>query len=59
MNPLLRRRLPAAPAAALAGLTLALFTSSVAYAVPLTPHQMPFPCGQTWTGSTRGSHSRE
>lgn len=41
----------------MAGLTLALFTSSVAYAVPLTPHQMPFPCGQTWTGSTRGSHT--
>jgi hypothetical protein len=54
---LLRRRLPAASAAALAGLALVLFTSSVAYAVPLTPHQMPFPCGQTWTGSTRGSHS--
>lgn len=57
MNPLLRRRLPAASAAAMVGLTLALFTSSVAYAVPLTPHQMPFPCGQTWTGSTRGSHT--
>lgn len=57
MNPLLRCRLPAASAAAVAGLALALFTSSVAYAVPLTPHQMPFPCGQTWTGSTRGSHS--
>jgi len=57
VNPLLRRRLPAASAAALAGLALTLFTSSVAYAVPLTPHQMPFPCGQTWTGSTRGSHS--
>lgn len=57
MNPLLRRRLPAASAATMAGLTLALFTSSVAYAVPLTPHQMPFPCGETWTGSTRGSHT--
>lgn len=57
MNPLLRRCLPAASASALAGLALALFSSSVAYAVPLTPHQMPFPCGQTWTGSTRGSHS--
>lgn len=57
MNPLLRRRLPAVSAAALAGLMLALFTSSVAYAVPLTPHQMPFPCGQTWTGATRGSHT--
>ena len=60
MNPLLRRRLPSVSAAALvgmAGLTLALFTGSVAYAVPLTPHQMPFPCGEAWTGATRGSHS--
>jgi hypothetical protein len=57
VKPLLRRHLSAVPAAALAGLTLALLTSSVAYAVPVTPHQMPFPCGQTWTGSTRGSHS--
>ena len=57
MKTLLRRRLPAASATALAGLTLALFTGSVAYAVPLTPHQMPFPCGQTWTGATRGSHT--
>lgn len=60
MTILLRRRLPAASATAsavMAGLALALFTSSVAHAVPLTPHQMPFPCGQTWTGSTRGSHT--
>ncbi|WP_107705963.1 peptidoglycan DD-metalloendopeptidase family protein [Nocardioides allogilvus] len=53
----LARRLPGVSAAALAGLTLTLFTSSVAHAVPLTPHQMPFPCGETWTGSTRSSHS--
>ncbi|WP_336276131.1 M23 family metallopeptidase [Nocardioides sp. B-3] len=52
-----RRRLPAASATALAGLTLVLFTGSVAFAVPLTPHRVPFPCGQTRTGSTRGSHS--
>ncbi len=52
-----RHRLPAASATALAGLTLALVTGSVAFAVPLTPHQMPFPCGQTWTGSTRGNHT--
>ena len=57
MKTSVRRRLPTASAAALAGLTLTLFTGSVAYAVPLTPHQMPFPCGETWTGSTRGSHS--
>lgn len=60
MNPLLRRRLPSVSATAtsgLAGLTLALFTGSVAYAVPLTPHQMPFPCGQAWAGATRADHS--
>lgn len=25
--------------------------------VPVTAHQMPFVCGQQWTGSTRSSHS--
>ena len=24
---------------------------------PVTPFEMPFPCGQAWTGSTRDSHS--
>ena len=24
---------------------------------PATPYQMPFPCGQEWTGTTRASHS--
>lgn len=28
-----------------------------AWAAPLTDHQMPFPCGQAWTGTTRASHS--
>ncbi len=36
---------------------MAVLSGNAAYAVPLTPHQMPFPCGQTWTGSTRGSHT--
>ncbi len=44
-------------AVAVAGLALTVFSGSAAYAVPLTPHHMPFPCGQTWTGSTRGSHT--
>lgn len=26
-------------------------------ATPVTAHAMPFPCGQTWTGTTRGTHS--
>jgi len=26
-------------------------------AAPATPYQMPFPCGQEWTGKTRDSHS--
>ncbi|HXH80840.1 M23 family metallopeptidase [Nocardioides sp.] len=56
-RPMLRHRLPSLSLVAMAGLSLALFTGSVAHAVPLTPHQMPFPCGQTWTGATRGSHT--
>lgn len=24
---------------------------------PVTPYEMPFPCGETWTGSTRRGHS--
>jgi hypothetical protein len=39
-------------------LSLALVaTATPAFATPLTPYQVPFPCGQTWTGSTRSSHS--
>jgi hypothetical protein len=39
-------------------LTLVLVaTATPAFAAPLTPYQMPFPCGQTWTGSTRSGHS--
>jgi len=26
-------------------------------AAPLTPYEMPFPCNETWTGSTRAGHS--
>lgn len=28
-----------------------------AHAVPVADHDMPFPCGQQWTGSTRSQHS--
>ncbi|QIG42908.1 M23 family metallopeptidase [Nocardioides anomalus] len=24
---------------------------------PVTPYEMPFPCGETWTGSSRASHT--
>jgi murein DD-endopeptidase MepM/ murein hydrolase activator NlpD len=37
-----------------AGLTL---TELKPTAQPLTPYEMPFPCGETWTGSTRPGHS--
>ncbi len=51
MRPLTRPTLTAA-------LALALVAGATpAFAAPLTPYQMPFPCGQTWTGSTRASHS--
>jgi hypothetical protein len=49
---------PAPAAVAVASLSLTLVaTATPAFAVPLTPYQMPFPCGQTWTGSTRSGHS--
>ena len=41
-----------------AALALALVaTATPAFAAPATAYQMPFPCGQTWTGSTRSGHS--
>lgn len=45
------------PVALIGGLALAVVMGAPAHAVPLTDHQMPFPCGETWTGSTRASHS--
>lgn len=51
MRPLTRPALTASLALALVA------TASPAFAVPLTSLQMPFPCGQTWTGSTRSGHS--
>lgn len=51
MRPLTRPALTASLALALVA------TASPAFAVPLTSFQMPFPCGQTWTGSTRSGHS--
>jgi hypothetical protein len=64
VRPLTRPALPATarstalPAALATAVSLALVaTATPAFAAPLTPYQMPFPCGQTWTGSTRSDHS--
>jgi hypothetical protein len=45
-----------APLAVTASLSLVV-TSVPAWAAPTAPHQVPFPCGETWTGSTRAGHS--
>lgn len=34
-----------------------LLTAAPAVAAPATDFQMPFPCGQEWTGTTRSAHS--
>lgn len=48
------------PLAGLASMTLVV-TTGAAFAArstpPLTAYQMPFPCGETWAGSTRAGHS--
>ena len=45
------------PATALAAVGAIVATASPAAAVPLTSYEMPFPCGESWTGTTRASHS--
>ena len=45
---------------AIGALCAAVVAASPAYAaptIPTTAYEMPFPCGQTWTGTTRPSHS--
>ena len=37
--------------------TTQLDTSNKPTAQPLTAYEMPFPCGEVWTGTTRSSHS--
>lgn len=32
-------------------------TTAPVLAAPVAPYQLPFPCGETWTGSTRSGHS--
>jgi hypothetical protein len=34
-----------------------LLTATPAVAAPTSPFEMPFPCGQTWTGTTYANHS--
>src|SRR5262245_45897742 len=34
-----------------------LLTGLPAWAAPLTRFQLPFPCGQEWTGKSRDNHS--
>ncbi len=47
-----------APASALLTVATIVATASPAVAAPpLTAYEMPFPCSQSWTGTTRASHS--
>lgn len=39
------------------GFAIALALAVPAYASPASDFEMPFPCGQSWTGTTRASHS--
>lgn len=54
-----RRTLARGSGPALAGLVAGslLWTVVPAYAQPVADHEMPFPCAQEWTGTTRSSHS--
>jgi len=45
------------PVTALAVALVVVATAAPAATAPLTAYQMPFPCGETWTGSTRAGHS--
>jgi len=38
-------------------LALVVGTALPAYAAPVAPYEMPFPCGQTWVASSRSYHS--
>lgn len=52
---LVRRLL--APVIALGTVAGALVLAGPAHAAPVADFEMPFPCGQEWTGSTRDRHS--
>ena len=48
---------PLLAAASLAAVGALVVTASPAGAAPLTSYEMPFPCGESWTGTTRAGHS--
>jgi Peptidase family M23 len=50
------RRLCALSVAAVVALGV-VWGAAPAYAAPANDYEMPFPCGQAWTGTTRASHS--
>lgn len=53
-----RSRVPSLPVAVLAAAGLVVGAAAApAAGRPATDHEMPFPCGQEWRGSTRPSHS--
>ena len=55
MGPTPRTTALVAAAAALS--LLAPLAPAAARRAPVTAYQMPFPCGETWTGATRVGHS--
>ena len=50
-------RTPRTTTLAAAALVLVAATAPAGAAAPLTAYQMPFPCGETWSGGTRPGHS--
>lgn len=52
-----RRAVPRAAALPGPVLALVLALGAPAAGQPATDHEMPFPCGQSWTGTTRPGHS--
>ena len=42
---------------AAAALVLVAATAPAGAVAPATAYQMPFPCGETWSGGTRPGHS--
>ncbi len=55
MSPLLR--VIARTSVVAGGVFAVLATTVPAFAAPDSDFEMPFPCGQSWTGTTRSSHS--
>ncbi len=51
------RRLCALSAVATGVATVVVLGAAPAHAAPENDYEMPFPCGQAWTGTTRATHS--